>query len=153
MKRALWHLVLLIAALAFASGCAQAVPVPKPTVERDANDDAALTFTGRTENELTLSITDLQTMDVVEKTIEHPKKGEETYTGVMLSTLLDQAGPADEATLTFTATDAYSVDVPVSDARACTDCMVAFDGDTLRLIMPSFGSSYWVKEVVSIEAK
>lgn len=32
--------------------------------------------------------------------------------------------------------------------------MVAFyDQDSLRLVMPGFGSSFWVKDLVSIEAK
>ena len=114
---------------------------------------AALTFTGRVENELALSMVDLEQMDVVEKTIEHPKDGNQTYTGVLLSTLLEQAQPEDDTILTFTASDAYSVEVPVSEAKACADCMAAFDGDILRLVMPDFGSSYWVKDVVSAEAK
>jgi molybdate/tungstate transport system substrate-binding protein len=114
---------------------------------------AALTFTGQVENELTLSMADLEGMDVVNKTIEHPKDGEQTYTGVTLDTLIEEAQPSDEATLTFTASDAYSVDVPVSDAKACADCRVAFEDGTLRLVMPGFGSSYWVKDVVSVEAK
>ncbi|MFP3880275.1 MAG: tungstate ABC transporter substrate-binding protein WtpA [Dehalococcoidia bacterium] len=119
--------------------------------ETDA--ETALTFTGKVDNKLSLSMADLQGMDVVEKTIEHPKKGEQTYTGIMMSTLLEEAQPNEGATLTFTASDAYSVDVPLSDARACTDCMVTFDDGTLRLVMPDLGSSYWVKDVVSIEAK
>lgn len=151
MERKTWHLIILIAALALAGGCGQPTPATQPAPE--LSDDPLLTFTGDVENELILSMADLHGMDVVEKTIEHPKDGDQTTTGVTLSTLLDRAQPADDATLTFTATDAYSVDVPVGDARACADCMVAFDGDALRLIMPGFGSSYWVKDVVSIEAK
>jgi molybdate/tungstate transport system substrate-binding protein len=115
--------------------------------------DVALAFTGQVGNELALSMTDLEGMDVVERTVEHPKDGDQTYTGLMLTTLLELAQPTDDATLTFTASDAYAVDVPVSEAWACADCMVAFDGDTLRLAMPGFGSSYWVKDVVSIEAR
>jgi molybdate/tungstate transport system substrate-binding protein len=119
----------------------------------ESNGEAALTFTGQVENELSLAMADLEGMDVVEKTIEHPKDGEQAYTGVLLSTLIAKAQPSDDATLTFTATDAYSVDVPVSEAKACADCMVVFQDGSLRLAMPGFGSSFWVKDVVSIEAK
>jgi ABC-type molybdate transport system substrate-binding protein len=113
----------------------------------------ALTFTGKVENRLGLSRADLDSMEVVDKTIEHPKNGAQTYTGIMLHVLLEEAHPSDDATLTFTASDAYSVDVPFGEAKTCVDCLVAFDGDRLRLVMPGFGSSFWVKDVVSIEAK
>lgn len=115
--------------------------------------DEALAFTGKVEKELSLSWADLEGLDVVERTIEHPKDGAQTYIGVSLSTLVEESQPGDGATLTFTASDAYSVQVPVSEANACGDCMLAFDGDILRLVMPGFGSSFWVKDVVSVEAK
>jgi len=152
MKRRIWRLIILIAALALASGCAQTAPTAESTPE--LSDDPLLSFTGEVENQLALSMTNLHGMDVVDKTIEHPKDGDQIYTGIMLSTLLDEAQPSDDAILTFTAVDAYSVDMPVSDAEACADCMVAFyDQDSLRLVMPGFGSSFWVKDLVSIEAK
>jgi hypothetical protein len=156
MKRTTWSLVALILALSLATGCGSSAPAEPTEAPSEASASAgeiALAFTGKVENELTLSMADMKGVDVVERTIEHPKNGEQTYEGVMLSTLLEEAKPSEDATLTFTATDAYSVDVPVSDARACADCMVVFEGNALRLVMPDFGSSYWVKDVVSIEAK
>lgn len=152
-KRLLWTLAAFIAALALASGCAQPAATPAPTTASEPPGEAALSFTGQVENELSLSRADLEGMEVVERTIEHPKDGDQTYTGIMLTTLLGEAQPMADATLTFTASDAYSVDVPVSEAEACADCMVAFDGDSLRLVMPGFGSSFWVKDLVSVEAK
>jgi len=146
-------LIPLLAGLALVTGCIQATPTPEPTSRVRLSTGLVLTFTGQVQNELALSMADLEGMDVVEKTIEHPKDGDQTYTGLMLSTLLEEGQPSGDAILTFTASDAYSVDVPVRDAEACADCMVAFDGDTLRLLMPGFGSSFWVKDVVSIEAK
>jgi len=134
-----------------AAGCSGTASSPQPT--QAPAGDPILTFTGEVGNELALSMADLQGMDVVDRTMPGPKGGEEeTYTGVPLTALIERAQPADDATLTFTAVDAYSVQVPVSDAEACADCMVAFDGDSLRLAMPDFGSSYWVKDLVSIEA-
>ncbi|MGC9335912.1 MAG: molybdopterin-dependent oxidoreductase [Anaerolineae bacterium] len=143
----------LLAALALLTGCTQATPAPEPTSRTGLSTGPALTFTGQVQNELSLSRADLEAMDLVDETIEHPKDGGQTYTGVKLTTLLEQAQPSGDRTLTFTASDAYSVDVPLSDAEACAECMLAFDGDTLRLLMPGFGSSFWVKDVVAIEAK
>ena len=96
---------------------------------------------------------DLEAMGRSELTIEHPKEGQQTYSGVFLSALLDRAQPSADGVLTFTAVDAYAVDVPVADARACEECLVAFDSGTLRLVMPDMGSSFWVKDVVFIEAR
>jgi hypothetical protein len=159
-RRILWPLIALVVVVSLMTGCNQATPTAAPTepTEGDSqssqsSDETLLTVTGQVETELSLSRADLERMEVVERTIEHPKDGEQTYTGVTLDVLIEQAQPSEDATLTFTASDAYSVDVPASDAEACTDCMVAFQDSTLRLVMPSFGSSYWVKDVVSIEAK
>jgi len=158
VKRRIGSLIILITALVLTVGCASATPVPvEPTEEEtqvsEPGGEALLTFTGQVENELALSRAELEALGVVERTIEHPKDGDQTYTGVTLGRLLEEAQPSDDATLTFTAIDAYSVDVPLSDARACADCMITFHGESLRLIMPGFGSSFWVKDLVSIEAK
>jgi DMSO/TMAO reductase YedYZ molybdopterin-dependent catalytic subunit len=152
MKQTVCRSVVLIGALILAAGCSGTTSSPEPT--QAPAGDPILTFVGQVDNELALSMADLQGMDVVERTMPGPKGGEEeTYTGVPLSALIARAQPADDATLTFTAVDAYSVDVPMSDAEACEDCIVAFHNDSLRLVMPDFGSSYWVKDLVSIEAK
>ncbi len=114
--------------------------------------DAALSVTGAVENELALSRGDLEEMGAEEVTVEHPKKGEQTYEGVRLSKILEAASPTG-ATLTFTADDGYSVDLALADAQACADCLVAFDGDSLRMAMPGMESNFWVKGVVALEVK
>ena len=152
-------LVWLFTAIALATACTSRTPsaagvdVAVPTPGSEAQSPVVLTFSGLVETELSLSMADLEAMGKSELTIEHPKEGRQTYSGVFLNTLLDRAQPAADGVLTFTAVDAYAVDVPVADARACTECMVALDGGTLRLVMPDMGSSFWVKDVVSIEAK
>lgn len=152
MRPTIRRTLVLIGALVLLAGCVGTGDTPSPTAAPAG--DPILTFTGEVQNELALSMADLQNMDAVERTMPGPKGGdEETYTGVPLTALIERAEPADGATLTFTAVDAYSVDVPVSDAEACADCLVAFEGDSLRLAMPDFGSSYWVKDLVSIEAR
>jgi molybdate/tungstate transport system substrate-binding protein len=112
--------------------------------------DVALSVTGAVEKELSLSRADLEAMGAEELTVEHPKKGDQTYQGVRLSKILETAGPTGN-TLTFTADDGYSVDLALADVQACGDCLVAFDGDSLRLAMPGMESNVWVKGVISIE--
>ena len=114
--------------------------------------DVALSVTGAVENELTLSLADLKALDVEEVTVEHPKKGEQAYEGVRLSKILEAAAPTGN-TLTFTAADDYSIDLPLADAQACADCLVAIDVDSLSLAMSGMEGIFWVKDLVAIEVK
>jgi molybdate/tungstate transport system substrate-binding protein len=113
---------------------------------------AALSVTGAVENELALSMADLEALGVEELTVEHPKKGAQTYEGVRLSKVLDAAKPTGE-TLTFIAADDYTIDLPLADAQACADCLVAVDGDGLSMAMSGMEGMFWVKDLVSIEVK
>jgi len=113
---------------------------------------ADLNITGAVENELALSRADLEEMGAEELTVEHPKKGDQTYEGVRLSKILEAAGPTGD-TLTFVADDGYTVDLALADAQACEDCLIAFDGDSLRAAMPGMPSNVWVKGVIEIAIK
>ena len=123
---------------------ASAAPVPAAAV--------ALGVTGAVDNELALSRADLEAMGAEELTLEHPKKGEQPYEGVRLSKVLGAANPSGD-TLTFAADDGYTIDLPLAEAQACGDCLVAFDGDILRLAMPGMDGMFWVKGLVGIEVK
>ncbi len=116
-----------------------------------AGDEVALSVTGAVGKELSLSMADLEAMGVEEVAVEHPKKGEQTYEGVRLSKILAAANPTGE-TLTFVASDGYAVDLASMDAKTCEDCLVAFDEGSLRMAMAGMDGSFWVKDVVSIEA-
>lgn len=83
------------------------------------------------------------------------KDGETTsYEGVSLSALLSDAG-VDSAgsTVTFTAADGYEAAIETAEALACTDCIVAFDGDSLRTVMPDFSGKLQVKDVIAISVE
>lgn len=150
-------LVMLLIILALMAGCTQATPTSAPLTSSESTaapaGEIVLTFTGKVKHELTLSMADLEGLGTVQKTLEHPKDGKQSYTGVLLSTLLEQAQPDPGTTLAITASDGYSVVVAIEDAKACADCLIAFTEGSLRLLMPGFGSSFWVKDVASIEAK
>jgi DMSO/TMAO reductase YedYZ molybdopterin-dependent catalytic subunit len=138
------------------------VPTVAPSVTETATvtstmpAGAELWVTGLVTNELALTEADLRGMTVVEITAEHPKKGQQTYTGVRLSELLTLAGVKPEATkVVFTSADGFSVEVFLTELQACTDCLLAFDdsGGEFRLAMPGFESNYWAKDVIKIELK
>lgn len=121
-------------------------------------DTGPVTFTisGLVDTPLELTDMGLHNMDVVTATLEHPKNGAEEYTGVLLSDLLAQAGIQDgAATIVLTANDGYTFEMPVADALACTDCMIAFAGEAgdYTAAMPGQSSKAWVKGLVAIEVK
>jgi hypothetical protein len=72
-----------------------------------------------------------------------------TYEGVLLSDVLSDAGVTGE-TVVFTATDGYEAEMPMADAMACANCIVAFDDGSLRMVMPEQSGKLQVKDVVEI---
>jgi iron complex transport system substrate-binding protein len=96
------------------------------------------------------TLEEFEVMGVVKRTVEHPKSGEQTYQGLPLTALMALLQPAGD-TVVFSASDGYSVKVPLSDVLACTDCMVALDGEGgLVTVMPGFESMNWVKDLTTI---
>lgn len=80
------------------------------------------------------------------------KDGEVTaYSGVPVSAILEDAGVAESgANVTFTAADNYEAETSIDDVMSCTECIVAFDDGSLRVVMPEFSSKLQVKDLVSI---
>jgi len=155
----------LILSLALAA-CGTAAPTVAPATEAVVATEAAvaateapsaepiLTVTGAVDTELALSEADLRGMEVIQLSAEHPKKGMTDYEGVRLSEVLAKAGvKAGASALLFTATDGYESEVPYADVEACADCLIAFDGADLNMVMPGMSSKAWAKMVARIEVK
>lgn len=142
----LFAAVLLVAVLA---ACG---PAPAPTTIPAG--PPALSVTGKVGRPLAWTLDELKALGMENLTLEHPKKGPTEYAGVRLSKVLDRIDlAADAATLVFVASDGFSAEVAVADARACTDCLVTIDGTTLSLAMPGMSSKAWVKAVIGLEVK
>jgi len=137
-KRLLW-IVAVALITAWVTGCG-------------AGGEVVLTVSGAVEDELSLTMKDLEDMGAEEVTVEHPRDGEQMYEGVRIGKILDEAGPTGD-TVTFTASDDYSVDIALSDLEACNDCLVAFDDEGLRLAMSGMEGKFWVKDVVKVEVQ
>ena len=122
----------------------------------DYGTDPIFRLFGLVASELNLSEADLHGLDVVELTAEHPRNGATPYMGIYLNALLTLVGVQEGATtLVLTASDGYSVELPLADVLACSDCLLAFT-DTpgiLYAVMPGFEGGAWVKEIVSLEVK
>ena len=116
--------------------------------------DATLTLKGLVEIEKVFSMEDLLKLEIVNTSVEHPKKGAMDVTGVKFAEILSLVNlKADAKTATFIAGDGWSIDVPLADLQACENCLVGWDEEMLRTYMPGFDSNFWAKDLVSIEFK
>jgi len=123
---------------------------PPPSVEGD------LIIYGKVAVPLGLNEADMRSMEVVEISTEHPKKGQQTYQGLRLNDLLEQIKPDQDATsLVFTAKDGYTAEMILAEAQNCVDCLIAFTESPgqFNLAMPGLSSDLWVKGLVMIEVR
>lgn len=78
------------------------------------------------------------------------KDGETTtYEGVSLAAILKDASVTG-GNITFTAADGYEAEMAADEALACENCIVAFDDDSLRLVMPDLSGKLQVKDLITI---
>jgi hypothetical protein len=98
------------------------------------------------------SMADLEGMESL--VVEYTKKdgSAEEYTGVPVMDVLADAGLKGD-TVVFTASDGYEAELAVSELESCPDCVVAFDGDQLRLVLPGFPGDVHVRSLIEIYAK
>lgn len=81
------------------------------------------------------------------------KDGETTtYSGVPLVALLEDAKVEGENVI-FTAADGFKAEISLEEALACSACIVAFDEESLRMVMPDMSSKLQVKDVIEISVE
>ncbi|MEA1993039.1 MAG: molybdopterin-dependent oxidoreductase [Euryarchaeota archaeon] len=109
----------------------------------------ALVIKGKTKVTLVLPPEDLTGL-FDQKTVTAEYKGEEqTFEGVPLVALLNRARYEDDAaTVRFTASDGYTVEVPFDEAFGNENILVT---EEFRLVMPGYESKYWIKGLCEIE--
>jgi DMSO/TMAO reductase YedYZ molybdopterin-dependent catalytic subunit len=130
-------------------------PAPTPTVAAVPENAGSLLIKGLVNQEITFTDTDLRAMEIVTITAEG-KDGPQDFQGVLLNALLDQAGIKDGAAkLVFTASDAYTAEVNLSDVRDCPKALLAFmeTPGMYMVVLPEQPTSTWVKNVVQFEVK
>jgi hypothetical protein len=109
-----------------------------------AQEAAVLTVAGQEFSQSDLEALGTMSVDYTDKDGETT-----TYEGVLLSDVLNNVNASGE-TVIFTAADGYEAEMPMADAMACSDCIVAFDEGSLRMVMPEQSGKLQVKDVVEI---
>jgi hypothetical protein len=99
------------------------------------------------------SLSELEALGTM--TVDYTNKDGETtaYSGVPLVALLENAGLTGSGTLVFTAADGFEADMALEEALACTDCIVAIDNGSLRMVMPNMSGKLQVKDVIEISVQ
>jgi len=99
------------------------------------------------------SLSELEAYDTLSADYTNKDGETTTYQGVALIDLLQDANLTDGETLVFTASDGYEAEMPLAEALSCANCIVAFDEDILRMVMPDLSSKLQVKDVIVINLK
>lgn len=153
-------LVLSLLLCACASTAETAVPATEAPVltEAAATTEAsafALAITGKVDSAMGWAEEEVKAMNTLDVEATNKKGETKTYTGVLISDLLNLAKPqSDATTLSFVADDGYTIDIALADVMSCTDCIISFRSDGgFSSVLPSFDSSFQVKGIVEIQVK
>ncbi len=138
-----------------AAAAAPAEPVASQTPAVLPPTEAVLNLKGMVEEEKSIdakSLVDL--FPVINTKVEHPKKGEMEVTGVPFAEILKAVTLKPECkTMVFVAKDGYSTELPLADLQACNECLMGWTDEMLLTYMPGFESSFWAKDLDTIEFK
>lgn len=150
----------LLGVMAFAAACGGSeetatttAPATDTTAAATEVTGGAIDVKGLVDDPGTLSVADLQAMNVTTITAEHPKNGATEYTGVLLSDLMAAVGAQSGATLLdMAASDGFMGEVTLAELDA--DALIAIGDDgTLNAVMPGMDGKAWVSDIVSLDFK
>ena len=123
--------------------------------EGEATVEGALIITGLVKTPMGWTEEEVRAMDTTDAVGTNSDGAEETYTGVLLATLLNMAEPmSDATTIVLIADDGYSVEVPLADVMACETCILSFrTNGGFSSVFPGFAKNTSVKGVVQVQVK
>ncbi len=121
----------------------------------EASVEGDFIITGLVKNPMGWLEDDIRAMDTTDAVSQNKEGVDETYTGVLIATLLNMAEPKNDATtLVLVADDGYSVEVPLADVLACTNCILSFrTNGGFSSVLPGFAKNTNVKGIVEIQVK
>lgn len=142
-------------------------PVPTQVIETEvavtedatqpetAADTYALKISGLVTTEMGWSEDEVKAMNTLDVESTNSKGEKATYTGVLLSDLLQLAAPTTDATtVVFVADDGFTAEAALADVMNCADCILSFRSNGgFSSVLPAFEKSLQVKGVVEIQVK
>jgi hypothetical protein len=155
MKKSIWFIWVAFAALLLAGcGAAEEAPDVVDTGEAETGN-IALQITGMVDTPKAWTEDEVRAMETMEAVSTNRDGEEETYTGVSLNALLDEAGVQDGATtVVFVADDGYEAEVALDEIRGCSDCIVSFRSQGgFSTVLPGFPGNVQVKGVIEIKVQ
>lgn len=96
----------------------------------------------------------LEAMEPIEVEFTEKDGSVSAFTGVPIAALLSESGVSDYSKVTMIASDGYSAEVTAEELSACSDCVVAPDGEGgFRTVMPGFSGKLQVKDLVELKVE
>jgi tungstate transport system substrate-binding protein len=117
--------------------------------------DADLRVTGEVKTELGWSEAEVRGMEPMEADAVNNSGETETYVGVSINMLLEMAEVKSRATaVTILDADGNSIEIPLADLQACTDCILSFRNQGgFSTTLPAFPDLPRLRGVVEIQVK
>jgi hypothetical protein len=157
IRRRLSAAVLVLAAAAvFATGCGDSTATTSTSASATSTSPSTassgeVVVEGLVDYPMTLTALDVDYMEWVTVTADHPEAGPTDYEGVLLADIFSYVGvQPDAATLILTASDGTSVEMPLDDINS-DEALLAFgEGDVMNAILPGLESDTWLEDIVSM---
>ena len=117
--------------------------------------DAAMKITGKVDQEQAWTEDEVKAMPSIDAESTNSKGESATYTGVLISDLLNLAVPKPNAeTLVFVADDGYTAEIALTEVMNCADCILSFRSNGgFSSVLPGFEKNLQVKGVVELQVK
>lgn len=117
--------------------------------------DSALKISGKVDLEMGWTEDEVKAMPSIDVESTNSKGESTTYTGVLISDLLNLAITKPNAvTLVIVADDGYSAEIALSDVMSCADCILSFRSNGgFSSVLPGFEKNLQVKGVVELQVK
>lgn len=130
-------------------------PEPTAPAEPAASGAVALQVTGKVATEMAWAEEEVRAMEAIDAESTNKEGKISTYTGVLISRLLEVAAPTADATaVVFVADDGYTAETTLAEVQGCADCIVSFRNQGgFSIVMPGFAGSLQVKGVTEIQVK
>ncbi len=117
--------------------------------------DVALKITGLVDSEQAWSEAEVRGLPTASAEGKNNKGASDTYTGALISELLALAAPkAGATTLVFIGDDGTTVEAPLADVQACTNCLLHFrNNGGFSLFLPFLSEQLSIRGVIEIQVK